>query len=69
MGTSGKRETTHEGEEASMDGFEALMAVPVCILSTWGEPILITPEGEFWELGEFPFLTMDETEGFQYLGH
>ena len=34
-----------------------------------GMPILITPEGQFWEMGNFSTPKLDETEGFQCLGH
>ena len=30
-----------------------------------GEPILITPEGQFWEKGIHPTLELDETHRFQ----
>ena len=34
-----------------------------------GEPILITPEGQLSEKGILPTPKLDETEGFQCLGH
>ena len=34
-----------------------------------GRPILITPEGQYWEKGNFSTPKLDETEGFQCLGH
>ena len=33
-----------------------------------GRPILITPEGQYWERGNFSTPKLDETEGFQCLG-
>ena len=48
MGILGKRDTTDEGEEASMDGFEGQMAVPVCILSTWDPAIKMRNNSSFW---------------------
>ena len=29
-----------------------------------GRPILITPEGQYWEKGILPTLKLDDTEGF-----
>ena len=34
-----------------------------------GEPILIAPEGQLSEKGILPTPKLDETEGFQCLGH
>ena len=34
-----------------------------------GRPILITPEGQYREKGNYPNPKLDETEGFQCLGH
>ena len=34
-----------------------------------GRPIPITPEGQYWEKGNFSTPKLDETEGFQCLGH
>ena len=34
-----------------------------------GRPILITPEGQYWEKGNFSTPKLNETEGFQCLGH
>ena len=34
-----------------------------------GEPILITPEGQLSEKGILPTPKLDETDGFQCLGH
>merc|ERR1712214_148241 len=34
-----------------------------------GRPILITPESQLWEKGNFSTPKLDETEGFQCLGH
>ena len=34
-----------------------------------GRPILITPEGQYGEKGIHPTSKLDETEGFQCLGH
>ena len=34
-----------------------------------GSPILITPEGQYWEKGNFSTPKLDETEGVQCLGH
>ena len=34
-----------------------------------GRPILITPESQYWEKGIHPNPELDETEGFQCLGH
>ena len=34
-----------------------------------GRPILITPEGQYWEKGNFSTPKLDETEGFLCLGH
>ena len=57
-------------KEKNLENFQNKIGLKGCKCSSLNAQCTVTPQSHpYWELGEFPFPNLDDTEGFQCLGH